>query len=130
MNKLKNKSNIFNFYLKRKIPNHDLRRISIQRISVAQLSHFPGEYFLFNLHLTIIKFGLIVSSPCLLFTEVINFLIAIKSAENLKLLWSETWYKSFSRFYFYRLTYIIKKQVLKFSSPLSFLEIQINNVLL
>ena len=47
--------------IKRKI-NIDsiLRWISIQWISVGRMTHFAGEYFLFNLHLKRMKFGLFV----------------------------------------------------------------------
>ena len=36
------------------------RWISIRRISVARITHFAGECFLFNLHLKRMKFGLFV----------------------------------------------------------------------
>ena len=48
--------------------NTRLRQISIRRISVARITHFTLEFFLFNLHFKRIKLGLIVK-PHVLFTQ-------------------------------------------------------------
>ena len=64
--------------IKRKINiNSVLRQISIWQISVEQITHFPGECYLFNLYLKRMKSGLFVKS------HVSNKrLIITKSAEN------------------------------------------------
>ena len=53
------------------------RQICIWRISVAQMAHFAGECFLFNLHLKRMKFGLFVKPHVSK-----KKLIMTKSAEN------------------------------------------------
>ena len=50
-----------------KLENHLLRLISIWRIPVASVTHFAGEFYLFNIHLKRIKLGLF-SKPYILFT--------------------------------------------------------------
>ena len=64
--------------IKRKINiNSVVRRISIQRISVVQMTYFAGECFLSNLYLKRMKFGLFIKP------YVSNKrLIITKSAEN------------------------------------------------
>ena len=60
---------------------------------------------------------------CLL--KIISLLVATKSAENLKLLWFETWHTSFSRFYFW----LTPQSVLKFLLRFFFLKWKLINVL-
>ena len=56
----------------------------------------------------------IFAKPHVLLLKIINLLIITKGAENLKLLWFETWHASFPWFYLFLLFYLIPQQLLKF----------------
>ena len=111
---------LFNFFMRQTLTNDfwglhknincafPLGRISIRRTSVARMTHFAEECFLFN----------------------IQHFFSTKSTEILKLLWFETWYTSVLWICFYRSVLLNSTTITEVFSPVSFLEMKINNVLL